>query len=82
VAGWTFQQIADWYTDYAINIIKTSYYRSRARINNETLPRSGRPHKLNEANKTKLLKAIDENTRITYEDLLTTVDNKVKRHSI
>jgi transposase len=82
VAGWTFQQIADWYTDYSINTIKTSYYRSRTRSNNETSPRSGRPRKLNEADKTKLLEAIDENPRITYEDLLTTVDNKVKRHSI
>lgn len=82
VAGWTFQQIADYYTDYSISIIKTSYYRSRTRINNETLPRSGRPRKLDESDKTKLLEAINENPRITYDDLLATVDNKVKRHSI
>jgi len=45
-------------------------------------PRSGTPKKLTQHNKTMLLGAIDKNLRIKYDDLLATVDYKVKRKSI
>lgn len=82
VAGWTYKQIHTQYPSIPINIIKTTIARESKRIDNKTSSRSGRPRKLDENDKSKLLETIDTNPRITYEDLLATVDNKVKRHSI
>lgn len=52
------------------------------RVDNISLPRSGRPRKLDDADKQKINDMIDENPRVIYEDLLAGVDNKVKRTSI
>ena len=82
VAGWTYKQIHEEYPSIPINTIKTTVSRAKQRINNETSSCSGRPRKLDEDDKSKLLNAIDTNPRITYDDLLATVDNKVKRTSI
>lgn len=46
------------------------------------MPRSGRPRKLDDDDKAKPLNAIDKNPRASYEDLLSTIDYKVKRASI
>lgn len=82
VAGWTYEQIHKEYPSIPIGTIKTTVYRANKRVKNETSPRSGRPRKLDADDKTKLLDAIDTNPRITYVDLLATVDNKVNRTSI
>jgi transposase len=82
VAGWTDEQIYKEYPCIPVSKIKTTVYRANKRVKNETLPRSRRPRKLTEDDKTKLLDAIDANPRITYDDLLTTIDNKVKRTSV
>ncbi|KAJ5133089.1 hypothetical protein N7448_001882 [Penicillium atrosanguineum] len=78
IAGWTYKQIHQEYLSIPIGTIKTTINRTNQRIENETSPRSGRPRKLDEDNKLKLLNAIDTNLRITYENILATVDHKVK----
>lgn len=82
VAGWTYRQIHAQYPSIPISTIKTTIARESTRIDNKTSSRSGRPRKLDKDDKSKLLEAVDSNPRIAYKDLLTTVDNKVKRHSV
>lgn len=82
VACWTYKQIHAQYPTIPIATIKSTVARAAKRVDNQTVPRSGRPRKLDENDKEKLLHAIDENPRVTYEDLLSEVDNKVKRASI
>lgn len=45
-------------------------------------PRSGRPKKLTEEDKQRLLNVIEDNPRVTHEDLLSEVSHKVKIDSI
>lgn len=82
IARFTYKQIHAEYPGIPIPTIKYTIQKANKRIKNETLPRSGRPRKLDEDDRQNLLDAIDINPRITYEDLLTTVDHKVKRNSI
>ncbi|KAJ5655028.1 hypothetical protein N7490_002031 [Penicillium lividum] len=44
--------------------------------------RSGRPKKLSEAEKDRILEVIHGNARTTYEDLLSEVNHKIKERSI
>jgi transposase len=81
-AGWTYKQIHASYPSIPIPTIKYTVQQANKRIENQTSPRSGRPRKLNDDDKTKLLNAINEDPRITYEDLLPEVDNKVKKEAI
>lgn len=82
VACWSYSQIHAEYPTIPLGTIKTTIARAKNRIDNETSPRSGRPRKLDEYDKRKIDDLIDENPRVTYEDLLAGVDNKVKRSSI
>lgn len=56
--------------------------RSRNRHNEESLKRSGRPSKLDDNDRQKILQKIHEQPRVLYEDLLAKVDYKVKKRSI
>jgi transposase len=47
-----------------------------------TKPRSGRPKKLPEEDKSRILYVIAEQPRVTYKDLLSEVSYKVKKDSI
>jgi transposase len=82
VAGWTYKQIHAQYRSIPISTIKSTVARESKRIDNQSMQRSGRPRKLDSEDKEKLLTTIDDNPRVTYDDLLATVDHKVKRHSI
>ena len=65
-----------------ISTIKPIVYLANKRAKNKPLARPGRPRVLDGDDKAKLLNAIDENPRTTYDDLLFEVDNKVKKESI
>ena len=82
VAGWSYKQIHVEYPTIPIGTIKTTVARAKGRDQNETLPRSGRPRKLNEADIQKIDQIIDEDPHILIEDLLDGILNKVKRTSI
>lgn len=82
VAGWTYKQIHAEYPSVPISTIKATVQRANERVDNQSLPRSGRPRKLDDDDRKLLLEAIKENPRITYEDLLATVSHKVKKDSI
>jgi transposase len=82
VAGWTYKEIHAQYPSIPIGTLKTTIARESKRIDNQSMQRSGRPRKLDDDDRAKLLNAIDENPHVSYEDLLSTVDHKVKRASI
>lgn len=82
VAGWSYSQIQTKYPSIPISTINPTVYLANKRAKNELLPRPGRPRVLDGDGKAKLLNAIDENPRTTYDDLLLDVDNKVKKESI
>lgn len=82
VAGWTYKQIHAEYPSIPIGTIVTTVNRESKRVDNQTMPRSGRPPKLNEADRDRILEAIHDNPRVTYDDLLAEVDHKVKKDSI
>lgn len=81
--GWSYKEIHERYPYIPISTIKTTWARASQRgPTQETLPRSGQPKKLDQDDKAKLLQAIDQNPRVKYDDLLATVDYKVKRQAI
>jgi transposase len=81
--GWSYKQIHERYPDIPIGTIKSIWHRRSQRgPTQETLPRPGQPKKLTQYDKTQLLEAIDQNPRIKYDDLLATVDYKVRRQAI
>jgi transposase len=81
--GWSYRQIHERYPDIPIATIKTTWLRrSQKGPTQETLARSGPPKKLTQYDKTQLLEGIDQNPRIKYDDLLATVNYKVKRQAI
>ena len=82
VAGWTYKQIHTKYPTIPIGTIKTTIARAKDRNQNKTLPRSGRPRKLNKADIQKIDQIIDKDPHILIEDLLNGISNKVKRTSI
>ncbi|KAJ5108255.1 hypothetical protein N7456_004930 [Penicillium angulare] len=81
--GWTYKEIQREITPtIPYTTIQSTCARERKRQKNETSPRSGRPKKLDETDKERILDAIDENPRVKYDDLLAEVDHKVCRRSI
>lgn len=82
VAKWSYSQIHKEYPTIPISTIKSTCQNAAKRVDNHSLPRSGRPRKLNEDDIKKIDDMIDENPRILIEDLLEGVSNKVKRTSI
>lgn len=82
VARWSYKQIHEQYPVIPISTIKYTVQQANKRTDNQTSSRSGRPRKLNENDKDKVLATINDNPRVTYEDLLATIDNKVKRTSV
>jgi transposase len=82
VAGWSYGEIHKKFPDLPLSTIKMTCLRSRIRHKEESLKRSGRPSKLNDDDRQKILQKIHEQPRVTYEDLCSEVDNKVKKRSI
>jgi transposase len=82
VAGWSYSQIHIAYPSIPVPTIKYTVQQANKRQNNLSLARSGRPRKLDEADRERILDVIHGNPRVTYEDLLAEVDHKVKKDSI
>ncbi|KAJ5183133.1 hypothetical protein N7492_000749 [Penicillium capsulatum] len=79
------RQTAEIYAKYPsipISTIKSTVYRASQRVENQTSPRSRRPRSLDDDDKSKLLHSIDENPRVTYDELIATVDFKAYRSTI
>ncbi|KAJ5104253.1 hypothetical protein N7532_004782 [Penicillium argentinense] len=80
--GWGYRRIHQRYPYIPISTIRYSIIKERERHEGVSKPRSGRPKKLSEAEKDRLLNAIHGDPKIQYEDLLAEVDYKVKKRSI
>jgi transposase len=81
--GWSYNEIHERYPHIPVGTIKTTIARSPQRgPTQETLSRSGPPKKLDEEDKAKLLRAIEENPRIKYDGLLALIDFRVQRQTI
>lgn len=65
VAGWTYKQIHAEYPSIPIGTIVTTVNRESKRIDNQSMPRSGRPRKLDEADRERILTPIHDNPRVT-----------------
>lgn len=77
-AGWGYRRIQKRYPWVSISGIRYTVKKDRERLGGVTKQRSGRPKKLDEADRERLLNAIDENPKITREDMLAKVSHKVK----
>lgn len=82
VAKWSYSQIHKEYPTIPISTIKYTCQTAAKRVDNHSLPRSGRPRKLDEDDIKKIDDMIEENPRVLIEDLLDGVSHKVKRMSI
>jgi transposase len=82
VALWTYKQIHQQYPSIPISTIKSIVQRSNKCLENQSLPRSGRPRKLSEEERDRIWESIHGNPNTTYEDLLSKVDHKVAKRSI
>lgn len=65
------------YPFVSLSGIRYTIKKDRERLAGVSKARSGRPRKLDEADREKLLGAIAENPKIMREDLLTEVSHKV-----
>jgi transposase len=75
-AGWGYKRIQKRYPWLSLSGIRYTIKKDRERLSGVSKPRSGRPKKLNEADRERLLNAIHENPKITQEDMLTEVSHK------
>ena len=82
VALWSYRQIHAEYPSIPLSTIKYTVSKAREREKNTSLPRSGRPKVLDEADKEVILQKIREEPRVKYDDLLAAVSNKCKKDSI
>ena len=80
--GLSYNQIHQQFPHIPLGTLRSTVQRERTRERNATLPRSGRPRKLDSEDKARLLDAIEDNPRVKYDDLLAEVDHKVCRMSI
>ena len=81
--GWTYPRIHERFPHIPIGTIRTTIRRSSIRgPSQETLPQSGTPQKLTDQDKSLLYRAVEENPRIKYSELLALVDYKVSRQTI
>ncbi|KAJ5238389.1 hypothetical protein N7468_003008 [Penicillium chermesinum] len=82
-AGWTWTRIFEHFQrEIPLSTLRSTVNRANGRINNISQARSGRPRKLNSDDIAKIYKKIEENPKVSYEDLLAEVDHKVTKQSI
>ena len=79
---WGYKRIHKRYPWISLSTIRYTIKKEQETRAGVSKPRSGRPNKLNEADKVRLLDAIQQNPRTTREDLLTEVSHRVKIDSI
>ena len=77
--GWGYKRIHNKHPEIPISTIKSTIYNERKRLNNHSLPRSGRPHGLTEEQHDHLYDLTTTNPHIKMCDLLESVDEAVKR---
>jgi transposase len=77
-AKWGYKRIQKRYPFISVSTVRYTIKKDRERLGGVSKPRSGRPKKLDEADRAKLLAAIEENPKITREDMLAEVSHKVK----
>ncbi|KAJ5116783.1 hypothetical protein N7456_001131 [Penicillium angulare] len=82
IAGWSYSQIQAHFPHIPRSTITTTVKREPSRRNNQTVRRTGAPKKLGEEEKKKLLDALDNDPRITWDDLEKVIDRKAGRHCI
>ena len=80
--GWGYKRIHNKHPEIPISTIKSTIYNERKRLNNHSLPRSGRPHGLTEEQRDHLYDLTTTNPHIKMRDLLESVDEAVKERSI
>lgn len=82
-AGWSWNQIfTHFQREIPMSTLRSTVSRANKRVNNISQSRSGRPRKLTDDDIAKINKKIEENPKVSYEDLLAEVDHKVERSSI
>ncbi|KAJ5670851.1 uncharacterized protein N7477_006214 [Penicillium maclennaniae] len=82
VALWSYKQIQREYPSIPLSTIKYTVKKANERNMNISLPRSGRPKVLDEANRQKIIDKVHAEPRVQYADLLAEVSNKCKKDSI
>ena len=80
--GWGYKRIHTRYPYIPLSTLRYTIKKESERREGVSKSRSGRPKKLSEADKDRILNAIHGDPKITAEDLLTEVDHKVKYRSI
>lgn len=76
-AGWGYKLIQKRYPFISLGGIRYTVAKDRERLNGVSKSRSGRPRKLTESDRDHLLQSINENPKITREDMLAEVSHKV-----
>ena len=80
--GWGYKKIHKKHPEIPLSTIKSTIYNERKRLDNHSLPRSGRPHGLTEEQRDHLYNLVTANPDIKMRDLLESVDGAVKERSI
>jgi transposase len=80
--GWGYKRIHKRYPWISLSGIRYTIKKEPERRMGVSKPRSGRPKKLTEEDKARILYVIAEQPRVTYDDLLSEVSYKVKKDSI
>lgn len=80
--GWGYKRIHGRYPYIPLSTIRYTIKKEHERRQGVSKARSGRPKKLTEADKDRILNAIHGDPKITQQDLLIEVDHKVKYRSI
>ena len=80
--GWGYKKIHKKHPEIPLSTIKSTIYNERKRLDNHSLPRSGRPHGLTEEQRDHLYNLVTANPDIKMRDLLESVDTAVNERSI
>ena len=80
--GWGYRRIHRRYPWIPLSTIAYTVKKEPARKLGVSKSRPGRPKKLTEDDKARILHVIAETPRVTYKDLLSEVSHKVKKDSI
>ena len=80
--GWGYKRIHKRYPWIPLSTIAYTIKKEPERRDGVSKRRTGRPKKLTEADEARILEVIHEHPRVTQEDLLAEVDNRVKYCSI
>jgi transposase len=76
-AKWGYKRIRKRYPQVSISTVRYTIKKDRERLGGVSKPCSGRPRKLDETDRTRLLDDIEENPKTTRVDLLAKVSNRV-----